>query len=111
MGYPTGLRSLMAQSGITFIEELQLDGDTGFWNMAARLAANDLIWPLASRGIAGKVGSAAIVYDAETTYGGSGGPVLNMRGEVIAVNSAILPEFGGSNLGVPVAEVRALIDE
>lgn len=110
MGFPTGLRSILAQSGISFIEELQKDGDTDFWNVASRLAANDLILPLASRGIVGKVGNAAIVYDAETTHGGSGGPVLNMRGEVIAVNSAILPEFGGSNLGVPVAEVRALIE-
>ena len=111
MGYPTGLRSILAQSGVSFVEELQKDGDIDFWSVASRLASKGLISPLASRGIVGKVGDAAIVYDAETTHGGSGGPVLNLRGEVIAVNSAILPEFGGSNLGVPAAEVRALVEQ
>ena len=41
--------------------------------------------------------------------GGSGGPVLNIEGKVVAVNAAILPEFGGSNLGVPVSKVRELL--
>ena len=38
MGYPTGLRSMLAQSGEDFIEELQKTEDTGFWSVAARLA-------------------------------------------------------------------------
>ena len=53
----------------------------------------------------------ALVYDAETTHGGSGGPVVALDGEVVAVNAAILPEFGGSNLGVPAAIVRELLDD
>ncbi|MDF1718165.1 MAG: hypothetical protein P1U75_16035, partial [Antarcticimicrobium sp.] len=52
---------------------------------------------------------AAVVYDAETTHGGSGGPVLTLEGAVIAFNTAIMPEFGGSNLGVPARHIRALI--
>ncbi len=109
MGYPTGLRSMLAQSGDAFIEELQKTNDTGFWSVAARLAEEGHIAPLASRGIVGQVTRATIVYDAETTHGGSGGPVLDMNGSVVAVNAAILPEYGGSNLGVPVARVRALL--
>jgi S1-C subfamily serine protease len=109
MGYPTGLRSMLAQSGEAFINELQKAGDTGFWSVAARLAATDQIAPLASRGIVGQATSATIVYDAETTHGGSGGPVLDINGAVLAVNTAILPEFGGSNLGVPAAKMRALL--
>ena len=111
MGYPTGLRSMLAQSGEDFIEELQKTEDTGFWSVAARLAAKGHIAPLASRGIVGQVTRATIVYDAETTHGGSGGPVLDIDGSVVAVNAAILPEFGGSNLGVPVSKVRALLED
>ena len=109
MGYPTGLRSMLAQSGAAFVEELQKTNDTGFWSVAARLAAAGHIAPLASRGIVGQVTQATIVYDAETTHGGSGGPVLDVRGGVVAVNAAILPEYGGSNLGVPVESVRAFL--
>ncbi len=110
MGYPTGLRSMLAQSGAAFIEELQQSEDTGFWSVAARLAKKGHIAPLASRGIVSQVTPATIVYDAETTHGGSGGPVLDTNGAVVAVNAAILPEYGGSNLGVPVLSVRALLE-
>ena len=109
MGYPTGLRSMLAQSGDAFIEELQKTNDTEYWSVAARLAEKGHIAPLASRGIVGQVTPATVVYDAETTHGGSGGPVLDINGSVVAVNAAILPEYGGSNLGVPVAKVRALL--
>ena len=109
MGYPTGLRSMLAQAGDAFLAELQLAKDTDFWSVATRLSNKGLISPLASRGIVGQTSQATIVYDAETTQGGSGGPVLNTNGEVIAVNTAILPEYGGSNLGVPAAKVQQLL--
>ena len=110
MGYPTGLRSMLAQSGEDFVDELQKEKDIGFWSVAARLAGKKLIAPLSSRGIVSQVTNATVVYDAETTHGGSGGPVLDVDGAVVAVNAAILPEYGGSNLGVPVAKVRALLE-
>lgn len=109
LGFPTGLRSLLAQAGEAFIRELQAAKVSGFWELAARLAEAGRIAPLASRGIAGQVSAETVVYDAETTHGGSGAPVLNARGEVVAVNTAIIPKFGGSNLGVPVAKVRELL--
>jgi serine protease Do len=109
MGYPTGLKSMLVQSGEAFIDELQKANDTGFWSIASRLAERKLIVPLSSRGIVSQATPTTVVYDAETTHGGSGGPVLDVNGEVVAVNAAILPEYGGSNLGVPVAWVRALL--
>lgn len=111
IGYPTGLRSLLAQSGPVFLKELQESGETGFWAVAERLSRAGLIAPLASRGIVGQTTPTAIVYDAETTHGGSGGPVLDAKGNVVAVNAAILPEFGGSNLGVPASKVQAFLSE
>jgi S1-C subfamily serine protease len=109
MGYPTGLRAMLAQTGDVFIEELQQSEDLDFWLIAARLSEEKFIRPLASRGIVGQVTRAAVVYDAETTHGGSGGPVLDINGNVIAVNAAIIPEYGGSNLGVPADRVRSLL--
>ncbi|MBT4934124.1 MAG: trypsin-like peptidase domain-containing protein [Rhodospirillaceae bacterium] len=111
MGYPTGLRLMLAQSGESFIEELQKSGDMGFWSVAAKLAEKSLIVPLVSRGIVGKASETAIVYDAETTSGGSGGPVLDTDGAVVAVNAAIIPEYGGANMGVPASKVRKLLRE
>lgn len=111
MGYPTGLRSMLAQSGKTFIEKLQKDKSTGFWEVAARLAEEGFIAPLASRGIVGQATEETIVYDAETTHGGSGGPVLDVLGNVVAVNTAILREYGGSNFGIPATKVRSLLEK
>ncbi len=109
MGYPLGLRALMARSDADFISSLQQEGVTDFFDQARRIARAGFMQPLATRGIVGQVTTSRVVYDAETTRGGSGGPVLNLDGAVVAVNTAILPEFGGSNLGVPAAEARALV--
>ena len=110
LGYPTGIRALLARTDVGFVNQLMSGGDLDFWTVARRLAEAGHIAPLATRGIIGQVTPAAVVYDAETTSGGSGGPVINLQGEVIAVNTAILPEFGGSNLGVPIEKARALLE-
>jgi S1-C subfamily serine protease len=49
------------------------------------------------------------VYDAQTTSGGSGGPLLNTSGGVIGVTFAIVKGFGGSNFGVPVHFAEPLL--
>ena len=110
LGYPLGLRALIARSDLSFIEALRTEDVTDFWEQAERLSVAGFMAPLASRGIVGQVTGANVVYDAETTSGGSGGPVINLRGEVVAINMAILPEFGGSNLGVPADRGRALLE-
>jgi S1-C subfamily serine protease len=109
MGYPTGMRALLARADPDFVSELFSAGPVGFWELAQHLAEGGYMAPLATRGIVGQTTAGAVVYDADTTHGGSGGPVLTLDGDVVAVNAAILPEFGGSNLGVPVALVRDLL--
>jgi S1-C subfamily serine protease len=111
LGYPLGMRALMARADAQFLAELRAEGNVDFWTLGARLARTGQVAPLASAGIVSQVTREAVVYDAETTSGGSGGPVLSLRGEVVAVTSAILPEFGGSNLGVPIARARALLPQ
>lgn len=110
LGYPLGMRALMARADARFLADLRASGEVDFWTLGARLARTGQVAPLASRGIVSQVTREAVVYDAETTSGGSGGPVLSLRGEVLAVTSAILPEFGGSNLGVPVMRARDLLE-
>ena len=111
MGFPTGLQALLLQAGPDFLKDLESSGDDDFWKVAARLAESDLMVPLASRGIVAKTAESVIVYDAETAHGGSGGPVLDLEGRVVGIIAAVLPEFGGSNIGVSVAELKALLLE
>ena len=109
MGFPLGLRALMARTNPDFVEDLREARITDFWEVAERLSRAGHVTPLASRGIVGQVTTQNVVYDAETTSGGSGGPVLSLDGQVVAINVAILPEFGGSNLGVPAARASELL--
>ena len=94
LGYPTGIRALLARADEAFVRELSAGAETDFWTVARRLSAAGHIAPLASRGIVAQSTPVAVVYDAETTRGGSGGPVLDLDGQVLAVTSAIVPEFG-----------------
>lgn len=110
LGYPTGIRALLARTDPAFVDELMRTPGIDFWEVARRLSDAGHIAPLATRGIVGQVTPTHVVYDAETTRGGSGGPVLDLDHRVIAVNAAILSEFGGSNLGVPAAEAFVLLE-
>jgi serine protease Do len=109
LGYPTGLRALVARASDDFVKELRQRSTVSPEELARELARAGMVQPLASRGIVGQVAPDAIVYDAQTTSGGSGAPVLNLAGDVIAINRATLPEFGGSNLGVPVRHALELL--
>lgn len=111
LGYPTGIRALLARTDEAFMASLMSAGELDFWQVAELLAVEGRINPLATRGIVGQVSANTVVYDAMTTHGGSGGPVLDLDGRVVAINAAIVPEFGGSNMGVPAAEARRLLAE
>jgi serine protease Do len=110
LGYPTGIRALLARADESFVAELASGMEMDFWSIAQRLSSAGHISPLASRGIVAQVNPTAVVYDAETTRGGSGGPVLDLDGRVLAVTSAIVPEFGGSNLAVPAIQGQLLLE-
>ena len=111
LGYPTGIRALLARTNQAFVDSLMQSGSADFWTTAQRLAQAGHIGPLATRGIIGQATPDKVVYDAETTSGGSGGPVLGLDGTVKAVNAAILIDFDGSNLGVPAEAARRLLEE
>src|SRR5439155_13073779 len=52
--------------------------------------------------------------DAAINCGNSGGPLFNIRGEVIGINTAILSSSGGSNgigFAIPIDDIRDVIQE
>ena len=73
------------------------------------LARRNLIRPITTQGHIGDVLPDKIVYDAQTTSGGSGGPLFNNEGKVIGINFAMVREFGGSNFAIPVGYGKSLL--
>jgi len=107
MGYPLGISGMVAKSPSDVYDRLayrQNDLTT-----ATKLAAVSLIRPSITYGHLGDLIGDKIIYDAPTAHGGSGGPVLNSKGEVIGVNSAYMDGFSGAAIGVSVDSLRPLV--
>ena len=108
LGYPTGLNALLARAEPDLVAEV-LSVATDTESLIAALAAHDAISPVITQGALNEVKERRLVYDAETTSGGSGGPVFGPDGTVIGVNFAITRDFDGSNFGVPIDFARRLL--
>lgn len=108
IGYPTGIDGILARAGGDVTRKLAEDAHD-VTQIVSQLAAQHLIRPTTTQGHIGDVLKDKIVYDAATTSGGSGGPLFNREGKVIGVNFAILTDFGGSNLAVPVRYADGLV--
>jgi len=102
MGYATGLAGILARTDEGTAQQIlsQSGGDVS--RVLAELAHRDLIHPIITQGHIGDILPDKIVFDAQTTSGGSGGPLFNRQGKVIGVTYAILKGFGGSNFGIPI---------
>jgi S1-C subfamily serine protease len=108
IGYPTGIDGILARAGSDVTRKVS-EGAQDVHQMLSQMAAQHLIRPTTTQGHIGDVVKDTIVYDAATTSGGSGGPLFNRDGKVIGVNSAILKDFGGSNLAVPIRYADELL--
>ena len=108
IGYPTGIDGILARAGGDVTRKLA-ENAQNVTEIVTQLAAQHLIRPTTTQGHIGDVLKDKIVYDAATTSGGSGGPLFNREGKVIGVNFAILTDFGGSNLAVPVRYADGLV--
>lgn len=109
MGYPLGVLGMVAKSPAGVYERLALRHDD--IKTASKLAAMSLIRPSTTFGHLGDIVGDKIIYDAPSAHGGSGGPVLNAKGEVIGVNFAYMDGFSGSTMGISVQSLRPLVDE
>ena len=108
IGYPTGIEGILARAGDATTEKVTENAHQ-VTQVVSRLAAQRLIRPTTTQGHIGDVLKDKIVYDAATTSGGSGGPLFNRDGKVIGVNFAVLNNFGGSNLAVPIRYADELV--
>jgi CheY-like chemotaxis protein len=109
VGYATGLDAILARAGDKTVEDIVKISAGDPKLILVELSKRKLIRPLVTQGHVGDILSDKIVYDAQTTSGGSGGPLLNQQGGVIGVTFAIVKGFGGSNFGVPIRFALPLI--
>ena len=109
LGYPTGVDAILARTGTGTLQAIEASSHGDSKQVMEELARRRLIDPIVTQGHIGDVLSDKIVYDAQTTSGGSGGPLFNDQGQVIGINFAILRDFGGSNFAVPVRYGRTLL--
>jgi DNA-binding response OmpR family regulator/S1-C subfamily serine protease len=102
MGYATGLAAILARTDEETAQEIIAHNGIDTSKVLDELAHRNLIRPLITQGHIGDILPDKIVFDAQTTNGGSGGPLFNRKGKVIGVTYAVLRGFGGSNFGIPI---------
>jgi S1-C subfamily serine protease len=109
MGYATGLDAVLARADESTVRTIVTESNGDVGKILARLAQKELIRPIVTQGHIGDVLADKIVYDAQTTSGGSGGPLFNPAGKAIGINYAMLEDFGGSNFGIPARYAERLL--
>jgi S1-C subfamily serine protease len=115
LGYPTGVDGLLQRIDENERREILKTRGSSAVEVAAGLASRGLIRPLTTTGTISDALPGRIVHSAQTTEGGSGSPIFDRDGRVIAINSAILAtvegnqSFGGSNFGVPIKSAYELL--
>jgi len=111
MGYATGLAAILARTDEDTAQKIMSHSGGDVSQVLGELAQRNLIHPLITQGHIGDVLPDKIVFDAQTTSGGSGGPLFNRDGKVIGVTFAVLKGFGGSNFGIPIRFSEPLLNQ
>ena len=109
LGYPTGLSALLARGDEAESHRISTAEDFDPIQVLDGLAAKGLVRPLPTQGHVNDLLPDKLLFDAATEVGGSGAPVLDLQGRVVAVNYGILKAFSGTNFGVPVRFARPLL--
>jgi S1-C subfamily serine protease len=110
VGYPAGLEAILAKAENGVVKQILASHGTNSERVTEALSLRGLIRPSTTQGHIGDITRSDIVFDAPTTQGGSGGPIFNKNGHVIAVEYAVLPKFGGNSFGVPVNYALDLLE-
>ena len=110
IGYPTAIEGILARVDEPTLKRIAQVAGNNTQDLVQELGRRKLIRPLVTQGHLGVVGPDQLVYDAQTTHGGSGGPVFDASGKVIGVNFAILSSFSGSNFAVPISRAAKMLE-
>jgi S1-C subfamily serine protease len=110
LGYPSGLDALLARSDEDFARQVEEAPTFDPQAILDELAGRGLVRPLPSRGHLSDLLPDKILFDAPSEVGGSGGPLLDLEGRVIAVNYGILKAYDRANFGVPIRRALDLVE-
>ena len=109
MGFPTGLDAVLSKLSDQEYKDMDRAGNANQYATVEYLSRENRLSPTITGGFVWEIRPHVLVYDARTTGGGSGGPVLDRQGRVIGVNAAYLEEFEGGNYGVPIQAGQRLL--
>lgn len=109
LGYPAGVEGVLARLEDKTAVALLKGTDHHFRKLVRDITGQEGIRPLVTQGQISDVIPNRIVYDAQTIAGGSGSPVFNRHGELIAVHAAIMTRFGAAGFGVPLTRALELL--
>lgn len=107
VGYPLGVSAMLAKSPRNVFSRLASKKDA--IDIATDLAEHDLIRPSSTCGHVSDIVNEKVIYDAPTAQGGSGGPVFDADGNVIAVNAAYIDGFTGGTIGITAESLKPLL--
>ncbi len=109
VGFPAGIEAMLAKIDAAEAREIVSGAGMGTGRISEALAARGLVRPSTTQGHIADITDTDVVFDAPTTQGGSGGPLLNRNGQVIGVAYAVLSRFGGNSFAVPVRRALPLL--
>ncbi len=109
VGFPAGIEAMLAKADAEVVRAVLETSGTSASRISEALARRGLVRPSTTQGHIADVTETDVVFDAPTTQGGSGGPLLNRNGVVIGVSYAVLSRFGGNSFAVPIRHALPLV--
>jgi S1-C subfamily serine protease len=111
LGYPAGLHLLLARVAPDLLEKLIdrsvteiSDESVDVPALIEKLSRLNQIRPYPTWGRLADIRPHQLAHDAGTGLGGSGGPIFALSGRVIGLSTAVVRDFNGAALGVPIGE-------